>query len=110
MLDRLGEATVFSKVDVKTGFHHIRIRPKDVENTGFSTKYGHFEFLVMPMGLCIASAIFQSLMNSILYDFEDSFVVVYMDDLLIFSKTRRNITSIYSLYCPGYRNTSSLWA
>ena len=86
MFDLLGEAKYFSKLDLKTGFHQIQVRPEDVEKTAFNTKYGQFEYLVMPMGLCNAPATFQSLMNRIFYDCIDKFLVVYMDDLLIFSK------------------------
>lgn len=86
MFDMLGDAKVFSKMDLKTGFHQIRVKPSDVEKTAFNTKYGQFEYMVMPMGLCNAPATFQSLMNRIFYDCVDVFLVVYMDDLLIFSK------------------------
>ena len=86
MFDILGEARVFSKMDLKTGFHQIRVKPEDIEKTAFNTKYGQFEYLVMPMGLCNAPATFQSLMNQIFYDCIDVFLAVYMDDLLIFSK------------------------
>jgi len=86
MFDRLGGAQVFSKMDLKTGYHQIRIRPEDVEKTAFNTKYGQFEFLVMPMGLCNAPATFQTLMNHIFRDYMDDFVVVYIDDILIFSR------------------------
>ena len=86
MLDQLGGARVFSKLDLKTGFHQIRVRPEDVEKTAFNTKYGQFEYLVMPMGLRNAPATFQSLMNRIFHDCIDEFLVVYMDDLLVFSK------------------------
>ena len=77
-------------MDLKVGFHQIRVRPEDIEKTAFKTKYGHFEFLVMPMGLCNAPATFQSLMNRIFYDCIDIFLVIYMDDLLIFSKTKED--------------------
>lgn len=90
MFDLLGEATVFSKMDLKTGFHQIRVKPTDIEKTAFNTKYGQFEYLVMPMGLCNAPATFQSLMNQIFYDCVDVFMVVYMDDLLIFSKDEKS--------------------
>ena len=86
MFDRLGGAKYFSKLDLKTGFHQIRVKPEDIEKTAFNTKYGQFEYLVMPMGLCNAPATFQTLMNQIFYDCIDVFMVVYMDDLLIFSK------------------------
>lgn len=88
MLDKVGQATIFTKMDMKTGFHQIRIKPEDIEKTAITIRYGLFEFLVMPMGLCNAPATFQSLMNSIFFDFMDLFVVVYIDDLLIFSKTK----------------------
>ena len=86
MFDRLEGAMVFSKLDLKTGFHQIRVRPDDIETTAFNTKYGQFEYLVMPMGLCNAPATFQSLMNRIFYDSIDVSLVAYMDDVLIFSK------------------------
>lgn len=88
MFDRLGRAAFFSRLDLKTGFHQIRIAPADIEKTAFKTKYGHFEFLVMPMGLRNAPATFQALMNSIFRDCIDDFVVVYLDDILIFSESR----------------------
>lgn len=87
MFDRLGTATVYSKLDLKSGFHQIRVRNEDIEKTAFKTKYGHYEFLVMPMGLCNAPAIFQSLMNSIFSDIIDDYLVVYLDDLLIYRNT-----------------------
>lgn len=90
MFDMFGDAAVFSKMDLKTGFHQIRVKPEDVEKTAFNTKYGQFEYLVMPMGLCNAPATFQSLMNRIFYDCVDVFMVVYMDDLLIFSKDEKS--------------------
>lgn len=64
MFDRLGQATVFSKLGLKAGFHHIRVQEENVEQTAFKTKYGHFEFLVMSMGLRNVPATFQSLMNT----------------------------------------------
>lgn len=88
MFDRLGKARFFSKLDLKTGFHQIRLRPSDIEKTAFNSKYGQFEYLVMPMGLCNAPATFQSLMNRVFHDYIDRFLVVYIDDILIFSNTR----------------------
>ncbi len=86
MFDMFGDAKMFSKMDLKTGLHQIRVKPDDIENTAFNTKYGQFEYLVMPMGLCNAPATFQWLMNRILYYCLDVFMVVYMDDLWIFSR------------------------
>ena len=73
MFDRLGGATFFSKLDIKTGLHQIRVRPDDIEKSAFNTKYGQFEYLIMPMGLCKAPATFQSLMNRIVYESIDVF-------------------------------------
>lgn len=87
MFDRLGPAQFFSKLDLKTGFHQIRVRREDVEKTAFKTRYGQFEYLVLPMGLCNAPATFQTLMNIIFHDCIDVFLVVYMDDILVFSNT-----------------------
>ena len=84
ILDRLGGANIFSKMDLKTGVHKIRAKPEDFEKTAFNTKYGQFEYLAMPMGLCNGPATFQSLLNSIFYECMDEFLVVYMDDFLIF--------------------------
>lgn len=90
MMDRLGRATVFSKMDLKTGFHQIRIKPADIDKTEIMTRYGLLNFLAMPMGLWNTPATFKSLMNSVLYAYMDDFVVVYIDYLLIFTEKGDN--------------------
>lgn len=87
MFDRLGGCKYFTKMDLKTGFHQIRVKDQDIEKTAFDSKYGHFEYLVMPMGLYNASATFQSLMNAVLRPYIDQFCVVYVDDILIYSNS-----------------------
>ena len=87
MFDRLSSVMYFFKLDLKSGFHQIRVRKEDVEKTAFNTKYGQYEYLVMPMGLCDAPQTFQTLMNNVFHDCIDNFIVIYLDDLLIFSST-----------------------
>ena len=86
LLDRLHGATVFSKLDLAQGYHQVQVAPADVHKTAFTTQFGHFEFRVMPFGLCNAPATFQRLMNSTLSPYIGRFCMVYLDDIIVFSK------------------------
>jgi hypothetical protein len=86
LFDQLAGATVFSKVDLRLGYHQIMIRPEDVPKTSFSTRYGLYEYLVMSLGLTNAPAHFMHLTNSVLMLKLDKFVVVFIDDILVYSK------------------------
>jgi hypothetical protein len=86
LLDRLRTGKIFTKLDIRGAYNLLRIRPGDEWKTTFRTRYSHFEYTVMPFGLTNAPAVFQHLMNDIFWDYMDEFVVVYLDDILIFSK------------------------
>ncbi|KAK4685054.1 putative transposase, partial [Tremellales sp. Uapishka_1] len=108
-LDRLKEATWFSKVDLRAAYNLIRIAKGDEWKTAFRTRYGLFEYLVMPFGLTNAPASFQYLINDVLRDFLDIFVIVYLDDILIFSNTREEHVNHVNQVLQRLKD-NSLWA
>jgi hypothetical protein len=89
LFNQLRGDSVFSKIDLRSGYHQLRIRPSDIPKTTFITKYGLYEFTVMSFGLMNAPAYFMYLMNSVFMDYLDKFVVVFIDDILIYSQNEQ---------------------
>ena len=87
LFDQLRGACVFSKIDLRSGYHQMKIRAANIPKIAFTTRYGLYEYTVMSFGLTNAPAYFMYLMNKVFMEFLDKFVVVFIDDILVFSKT-----------------------
>ncbi|GKE83397.1 putative reverse transcriptase domain-containing protein [Tanacetum coccineum] len=90
LFDQFQGARYFSKIDLQSGYHQLRVHEDDIPKTAFRTRYGHFEFTVMPFGLTNASTVFMDLMNRVCKLYLEIFFIVFIDDILIYSKTKED--------------------
>ncbi|GKD62283.1 putative reverse transcriptase domain-containing protein, partial [Tanacetum coccineum] len=94
LFDQLQGSSVYSKIDLRSGYHQLRVRDEDIPKTAFTTGYGHYEFQVMPFGLTNAPAVFMDLMNRVCKPYLDKFIIVFIDDILIYSRLHVNPAKI----------------
>jgi hypothetical protein len=87
LFDQLKDEKIFSKIDLRSGYHQVRIKEEDINKTAYRTRYGHYEFTVAPFGLSNAPVVFMCLMNGVFREYLDKFFIVFLDDILIYSKS-----------------------
>jgi hypothetical protein len=88
LFDQLKDAKIFLKIDLRSGYHQVRIKHEDINKTVFRTRYGHYEFTVVPFGLSNSPVVFMSLMNGVFRDYLNKFVIIFLDDIMVYSRTK----------------------
>jgi hypothetical protein len=104
LLEQLRSAKIFIKIDLRGAYNLVQVKEGNEWKTTFRTRYGHFEYSVMPFGLTNAPIIFQYMMNDIFREYLDHFVVIYLDDILIYFKNEEEHELIYVLFLKNYKN------
>jgi hypothetical protein len=108
LFDQMKGATVFSKIDLRSGYHQLRIKEDDVPKTAFKTRFGHYEFIVLPLGLTNALGVFMSLMNGVFREYLDKFVQVFIDDILIYSRMTEEHDEHFAWYYSVCESTNCM--
>ena len=106
LFDQFKGVQVFSKIDLRLGYHQLKVRASDIEKTSFRTRYGHYEFLVMPFGVTNAPATFMDLMNWVFKPFLDEFVIIFIGDILVYSKSFAEYEQHLRIVLQTLRNRS----
>ncbi|GKF57680.1 putative reverse transcriptase domain-containing protein [Tanacetum coccineum] len=96
LFDQLQGSSIYSKIDLRSGYHQLRVRDEDIPKTSFRTRYGHYEFQMMPFGLTNAPVVFMDLMNHVCKLYLDKFVIVFIGDILIYSRNKEEHANNYS--------------
>jgi hypothetical protein len=124
LFDQLKDEKIFSKIDLRSGYHQVRIKEEYISKTAFRTRYGHYEFIVVPFGLSNAPVVFMCLMNGVFLENLDKFVIVFLDDILVYSKSEEEhvhhlrmvlqVLREHQLYaklsnCSFYQKTFIIW-
>jgi hypothetical protein len=106
LFDQMKGVMVFSKIDLRSGYHQLWIKEEDIPKTAFKMRFGHYEFTILPFGLTNAPGVFMSLMNGVFREYLDKFVQVFIDDILIYSRMMEEHDEHFAWYYSVYERTN----